>query len=581
MNKGLHRIIFSKKHSTMVAVAETANSQGKGKQAGSSVSVSLKTSGDLCGKLKTTLKTLVCSLVSLSMVLPAHAQITTDKSAPKNQQVVILKTNTGAPLVNIQTPNGRGLSHNRYTQFDVDNKGAVLNNDRNNNPFVVKGSAQLILNEVRGTASKLNGIVTVGGQKADVIIANPNGITVNGGGFKNVGRGILTTGAPQIGKDGALTGFDVRQGTLTVGAAGWNDKGEADYTGVLARAVALQGKLQGKNLAVSTGPQKVDYASGEISAGTAAGTKPTIALDTAALGGMYADSITLIANEKGVGVKNAGTLEAAKQLIVTSSGRIENSGRIATTADGTEASPTYLSIETTEKGAAGTFISNDGRIESKGLLVIDTGEDIGLRNGAVVQNNGNRPAATVLNAGRNLVIESKANVNNAKGSTNLSTGGRTVIKEASIQTGTTVYSSSKGNAELGNNTRITGADVTVLSNGTISSSAVIDAKDTAHIEAGKPLSLEASTVTSDIRLNGGSIKGGKQLALLADDNITAKTTNLNTPGNLYVHTGKDLNLNVDKDLSAASIHLKSDNAAHITGTSKTLTASKDMGVEAG
>lgn len=82
----------------MVAVAETANSQGKGKQAGSSVSVSLKTSGDLCGKLKTTLKTLVCSLVSLSMVLPAHAQITTDKSAPKNQQVVILKTNTGAPL---------------------------------------------------------------------------------------------------------------------------------------------------------------------------------------------------------------------------------------------------------------------------------------------------------------------------------------------------------------------------------------------------------------------------------------------------------------------------------------------------
>ncbi|WP_239998684.1 DUF637 domain-containing protein, partial [Neisseria meningitidis] len=113
------------------------------------------------------------------------------------------------------------------------------------------------------------------------------------------------------------------------------------------------------------------------------------------------------------------------------------------------------------------------------------------------------------------------------------------------------------------------------------SAAVIEAKDTAHIESGKPLSLETSTVASNIRLNNGNIKGGKQLALLADDNITAKTTNLNTPGNLYVHTGKDLNLNVDKDLSAASIHLKSDNAAHITGTSKTLTASKDMGVEAG
>lgn len=565
----------------MVAVAETANSQGKGKQAGSSVSVSLKTSGDLCGKLKTTLKTLVCSLVSLSMVLPAHAQITTDKSAPKNQQVVILKTNTGAPLVNIQTPNGRGLSHNRYTQFDVDNKGAVLNNDRNNNPFLVKGSAQLILNEVRGTASKLNGIVTVGGQKADVIIANPNGITVNGGGFKNVGRGILTTGAPQIGKDGALTGFDVRQGTLTVGAAGWNDKGGADYTEIFARAVALQGKLQGKNLAVSTGPQKVDYASGEISAGTAAGTKPTIALDTAALGGMYADSITLIANEKGVGVKNAGTLEAAKQLIVTSSGRIENSGRIATTADGTEASPTYLSIETTEKGAAGTFISNGGRIESKGLLVIETGEDISLRNGAVVQNNGSRPATTVLNAGHNLVIESKTNVNNAKGSANLSAGGRTTINDATIQAGSSVYSSTKGDTELGENTRIIAENVTVLSNGSIGSAAVIEAKDTAHIEAGKPLSLETSNVASNIRLNNGSIKGGKQVVLMADDDIQAKASHLNASGNLYIHAGKDLDLNADKDLSTQSISLRADNTALISSNGNTLTAEKNLDIQAG
>ena len=565
----------------MVAVAETANSQGKGKQAGSSVSVSPAISVGLCGKLKTTLKTLVCSLVSLSMVLPAHAQITTDKSAPKNQQAVILKTNTGAPLVNIQTPNARGLSHNRYTQFDVDNKGAVLNNDRNNNPFLVKGGAQLILNEVRGAASKLNGIVTVGGQKADVIIANPNGITVNGGGFKNVGRGILTTGTPQIGKDGALTGFDVRQGTLTVGAAGWNDKGGADYTEVLARAVALQGKLQGKNLAVSTGPQKVDYASGEISAGTAAGAKPTIALDTAALGGMYADSITLIANEKGVGVKNAGTLEAAKRLIVTSSGRIENSGRIATTADSTEASPTYLSIETTEKGAAGAFISNGGRIESKGLLVVDTGEDIGLRNGAVVQNNGSRPAATVLNAGRNLVIESKANVNNAKGSANLSADGRTVIKDAGIQAGSSVYSSTKGDTELGGNTRIIAENVTVLSNGSIGSAAVIEAKDTAHIESGKPLSLETSNVASNIRLNNGSIKGGKQVVLMADGDIQAKASHLNASGNLYIHTGKDLNLNADKDLSAQSISLRAGNTALISSNGKTLTAAKNLDVQAG
>lgn len=275
------------------------------------------------------------------------------------------------------------------------------------------------------------------------------------------------------------------------------------------------------------------------------------------------------------------TLEAAKQLIVTSSGRIENSGRIATTADGTEASPTYLSIETTEKGAAGTFISNGGRIESKGLLVIETGEDISLRNGAVVQNNGSRPATTVLNAGHNLVIESKTNVNNAKGSANLSVSGRTTINDATIQAGSSVYSSTKGDTELGENTRIIAENVTVLSNGSIGSAAVIEAKDTAHIESGKPLSLETSTVASNIRLNNGNIKGGKQVVLMADGDIQAKASNLNASGHLYIHAGKDLDLNADKDLSTQSISLRADNTALISSNGNTLTAEKNLDIQAG
>ncbi|WP_240001738.1 AsmA-like C-terminal region-containing protein, partial [Neisseria meningitidis] len=265
----------------------------------------------------------------------------------------------------------------------------------------------------------------------------------------------------------------------------------------------------------------------------------------------------------------------------TSSGRIENSGRIATTADGTEASPTYLSIETTEKGAAGTFISNGGRIESKGLLVIETGEDISLRNGAVVQNNGSRPATTVLNAGHNLVIESKTNVNNAKGPATLSADGRTMINDATIQAGSSVYSSTKGDTELGGNTRIIAENVTVLSNGSISSAAVIEAQDTAHIESGKPLSLETSTVASNIRLNNGNIKGGKQVVLMADGDIQAKASNLNASGNLYIHAGKDLDLNADKDLSTQSISLRADNTALISSNGNTLTAEKNLDIQAG
>ncbi|WP_221182380.1 AsmA-like C-terminal region-containing protein, partial [Neisseria meningitidis] len=186
-----------------------------------------------------------------------------------------------------------------------------------------------------------------------------------------------------------------------------------------------------------------------------------------------------------------------------------------------------------------------------------------------------------LNAGHNLVIESKTNVNNAKGPATLSAGGRTTINDATIQAGSSVYSSTKGDTELGENTRIIAENVTVLSNGSIGSAAVIEAKDTAHIESGKPLSLETSTVASNIRLNNGNIKGGKQVVLMADGDIQAKASNLNASGNLYIHAGKDLDLNADKDLSTQSISLRADNTALISSNGNTLTAEKNLDIQAG
>lgn len=172
-------------------------------------------------------------------------------------------------------------------------------------------------------------------------------------------------------------------------------------------------------------------------------------------------------------------------------------------------------------------------------------------------------------------------MNNAKGSANLSADGRTVIKDAGIQAGTTVYSSSKGHAELGANARLSGVNVTVLSNSSITSSAAIDAKDTAHIEAAQPLSVSSSNTASDVRLNGGNIKGGKKVVVLADDNITGKTSQLTAAGNLYLHAEKNLNLNADKDLSSQNISLKAGEAAGISSNGKTLTAAKNLDVQAG
>ncbi|HGH6738985.1 TPA: hemagglutinin, partial [Neisseria meningitidis] len=113
------------------------------------------------------------------------------------------------------------------------------------------------------------------------------------------------------------------------------------------------------------------------------------------------------------------------------------------------------------------------------------------------------------------------------------------------------------------------------------SAAVIEAQDTAHIESGKPLSLETSTVASNIRLNNGNIKGGKQVVLMADGDIQAKASNLNASGNLYIHAGKDLDLNADKDLSTQSISLRADNTALISSNGNTLTAEKNLDIQAG
>ncbi|HEZ1502642.1 TPA: hemagglutinin, partial [Neisseria meningitidis] len=100
-------------------------------------------------------------------------------------------------------------------------------------------------------------------------------------------------------------------------------------------------------------------------------------------------------------------------------------------------------------------------------------------------------------------------------------------------------------------------------------------------ESGKPLSLETSTVASNIRLNNGNIKGGKQVVLMADGDIQAKASNLNASGNLYIHAGKDLDLNADKDLSTQSISLRADNTALISSNGNTLTAEKNLDIQAG
>nr|WP_242452231.1 hemagglutinin repeat-containing protein [Morganella morganii] len=263
-----------------------------------------------------------------------------DVHAPGNQQPTVLSTANGLPQVNIQTPNEQGVSRNQYTQFDVDTRGAILNNSHKNtatqqagmvtgNPWLAKQEAKIILNEVNSrNPSQLNGFIEVAGRRAEVVIANPSGITCAGCGFINASRSTLAAGQVLM-ENGQLKGFDVGGGRINIEGKGLN-AGDADYTALIARAVVVNGKVHARELTVTTG-QNVTDAQGHVTSIKPAADegKPAFALDVAALGGMYANKITLVGTEKGLGVRNAGELGAgAGELTLSVDGRLDNSGQL-------------------------------------------------------------------------------------------------------------------------------------------------------------------------------------------------------------------------------------------------------------
>ncbi|MFH4117729.1 filamentous hemagglutinin N-terminal domain-containing protein, partial [Acinetobacter baumannii] len=90
---------------------------------------------------------------------------------------------------------------------------------------------------------RFEGNLEVAGQMADVIIANPSGINIKGGGFINANKAIFTTGKPQLNADGSIQQFNVSQGKVTItaptnsilGLGGNNNN--ANYVDIYARAL--------------------------------------------------------------------------------------------------------------------------------------------------------------------------------------------------------------------------------------------------------------------------------------------------------------------------------------------------------
>ncbi|MBW1617029.1 MAG: filamentous hemagglutinin N-terminal domain-containing protein, partial [Deltaproteobacteria bacterium] len=299
------------------------------------------------------MKKLILILLSFQLIFfPAiiNAQdIKVDTEAPGKNQAGLDKAPNGVPLVNIVAPSAKGVSHNKFKEYNVQKQGVILNNSvqvgqsqlggmvyGNPNLQPKRRAADIVLNEVTGvTETSLLGYTEMFGKSAEFVLANPNGIIVSGAGFINIPRVTLTTGTPQMDEFGDLQGLEVDQGMILINEAMLNGE-NIDALEIISRAAKIEQEIRaGKYLGIKTGRNYYDYKDKTLTPKADDGSdKPIVAIDASLLGGMYAGRIFLIATEKGVGVNSEDGIGAnIEDVTITANGDVVLKKDIAAKTD--------------------------------------------------------------------------------------------------------------------------------------------------------------------------------------------------------------------------------------------------------
>ncbi|BEO24480.1 DUF637 domain-containing protein [Serratia marcescens] len=360
-------------------------------------------------------------LIYLTAFQPLHPAFAAGITAANGNTQVVIKPGD-VPVVNIATPNGAGISHNTYKDFNVGPQGAVLNNathggktqlgveisSAQGNTYLKGKPAELIINEViGGSRSELQGKLEVFGNKANVMIANPNGITCDGCGFINAPGVTLTTGKPQFDKQGALEALEVKKGGVTIGGKGLDGSG-ADYVDIISRATELNGKINAQNLSLTQGANRISFKDGSIKPIAGEGAKPVLAVDTKALGGMYANKIRLVANEDGVGVNLKDLTSKQRDITLSVNGNLvlngttHSKGDLNVSAKGLHITRGAVVQADGNATLATTTLVNDGQTSTSGDMRIF---------GDHIRNAGENAK---LHANKNMWIQKDAQGNKAK-----------------------------------------------------------------------------------------------------------------------------------------------------------------------
>ena len=550
MNAKCYRTVFNAARGMLVAVEESARGMGKGRSAGSRAS--RRRAGSMA------------LLAAGALVAPGlHSQsITPDRSVPGPHPVVGVAAN-GTPVVNINAPSAAGVSANSFTNYNVGAQGVVLNNSGQNsqtqiagwvqgNPFLGNNAARVILNQVTsGNPSTLAGATEVAGNPANVILANPAGITCSGCSFIAAPRVTLTTGTPNFDALGNVSGLSVQQGQITINGQGLDAHGA--QLDLLSRAMAINGAVWAERINAVAGANSIDYGTVTPTAIAGVGPSPLIAIDVGQLGSMYGGGATrLIGTEQGLGVNIGGNLAALTGTL-----------NVATNGDVT-ITPTGRVQSASDMGITAPNVTNQGAISSTGSIT--------------VQGNTNN-AGTLVAGGNATVVGSQITNTGTIGAGIDTNGNATQAGSVTLNAANAVRNSGAlvGGQDIGLHAQSIdtsagsiGAQgaVTLAATGDVSTHSASVSGHGVTVQAAGNLDNTAGNVwsTGDLQVNAAQVTN-RNGSLGAAGNVTATVASLdNTSGTLGTNGG-NLAVNSPGAITNASGKLLAAQDASITAAS--------------
>ena len=323
--------------------------------------------------------------------------IEVDTNAPHERQATVGQAGNGITLVNVAGPSTGGVSRNDYTNFNVPQNGVILNNSYQmsntklggyvpGNANMMRGSANVIVNEVTShNPTDMKGFIEVAGRKASVVVANPNGITVDGGGFINTDRAVLTTGKTEYDSKGNLNSYRVEQGRISINGNGLNAK-DANALQILTEATNVNAGVWANTIETRTGKNTIDAKTLDTKK---IGDSSNVGLDVSAIGGMYANSITMKGTNTGLGVNVKGVVSSTQASSITSEGKIIVDGGVTSNGNTTLAGQgVTINNNGVVQGDVSTTVNSQETVNNSGL--INSGKTTDIKAKSVDNHEGGR-----------------------------------------------------------------------------------------------------------------------------------------------------------------------------------------------